>query len=300
MTGSPSGNTKALVTVVIGDDFTAMWEQVMSMTWRLYAEKHGYDIIVIDDFIDDSDRAKNRHINWQKCLILEDERVCGYEDVVWLDADIMINYHTAPCIVETNSSDKIGLVGNKESFYDSPVIMDNLMLRHLSLTKTTRTCRSMQELYVRAGLDDSVENAANTGVIVLKPKMHTEVMRYVYDSFEENDFSMKEELPLSNHLYKNKLVNNLDKRFNWPWVYHIVESYPFLLLSEVNCDISITGQCVNAAWSNSWFLHFTGDTLNGEQSLRDHSNLVIKSFVDLEAYTVFRQILESKQSQGSG
>ncbi|OHC73301.1 MAG: hypothetical protein A3G18_12140 [Rhodospirillales bacterium RIFCSPLOWO2_12_FULL_58_28] len=288
--------TKALVTIVIGDSYTRLWEQVMAETWREYARRHGYEIIVIDKLIDGSDRGRGRHINWQKCLILEHEEVRNFDDVVWIDADVKINFHTAPCIVGHNNSDLIGVVSNKESYYDVPATGDNLMVRHRSLDSSVQQCRSIQDLYAKAGLDAGVDDAANTGVIVLKPKRHAAILRHVYDNFEENRYTMKEELPLSSYFFKNKLVNTLDKRFNWPWVYHLIEHYPFLLIKDIRNDLCLVSECVNAAWSNSWFLHFTGDTLDGEQSLREHARLVIQKYTGLNAYASLWSIFAGNQS----
>lgn len=292
-------STKALVTIVIGDAYTRLWEQVMAETWREYARRHGYEIIVINELIDGSDRARGRHINWQKCLILEHEKVKNFEDVVWIDADVKINFHTAPCIVGHNNSDLIGVVSSKKSYYDVPATGDNLMRRHLSLNSSINSCRGIPDLYAKAGLDAGVDDAANTGVMVLKTKRHADILRYVYDNFEENKYSMKEELPLSNHFFKNKLVNCLDKRFNWPWVYHLVEHYPFLLIADIRKDLCLVGECVNAAWSNSWFLHFTGDTIDGEQSLREHAKIVVQSYTGFKSYASLWQIFAGDRSGGS-
>ena len=104
-------NTKALVTLAVGGLHTSMLE-LTKPTWLKYAAKHGYDIVVFDDLVAPPAETESRKIHWQKCLILEHEDVCGYEDVVWLDTDVMINYHVAPCIVSHNNADKIGLVSN--------------------------------------------------------------------------------------------------------------------------------------------------------------------------------------------
>ena len=99
---------KCLVTLLIGDEIRTFWDKHLKSTWVKYAEKHGYDIITIDDYIDNSPMAASRAPHWQKCLILEHPKVKSYESAVWVDADIMINFHTAPCIVEHNASDRIG------------------------------------------------------------------------------------------------------------------------------------------------------------------------------------------------
>ena len=101
---------KCLATLLIGEAYRDMWRQHFEKSWREYAKRHGYDIVVVDRHIDRSERGRKRTPHWQKCLILEHEEVRQYEHVVWVDADVIINFHTAPCIVGCNEPGKIGIV----------------------------------------------------------------------------------------------------------------------------------------------------------------------------------------------
>ena len=256
-------NTKALVTVIIGDELKEWWSQKIHPTWIAYAEKYGYDIVVIEDFIDKTLRAQERTINWQKLLIMEYGDVSAYEDVVWMDCDVMINYHRAPCIVSANDPEKVGLVSYRDNLFDAVETYDNLTLRTHNESRFGNAAakpHSIKDWYTIAGLDESVEDVANTGVIVLKPALHREVLKTVYDDYEENPGSAKEEFPLSNHLFKRQMVHRLDRRFNWSWWYHLVERYPFIFIPEYVEDMYAIGMAVNAAYANTWFLHFTGET----------------------------------------
>lgn len=120
---------KALVTLLIGDDYYKVWKTYFKQSWEKYADIHGYDIVIIDDFIDKSELAASRSVHWQKCLILEDERVQQYEDIVWLDSDVLINFHRAPCIVESNNSNNIGVVSNSYTF-NNDFNIDNCLKRY--------------------------------------------------------------------------------------------------------------------------------------------------------------------------
>ncbi len=291
---SASRNTKALVTLLVGlPTYRENWERFYEWTWRTYAERNGYDVIVIDKHIDDGPRGHARSVNWQKCLILEHEEVRKYSDVVWLDADVMINPHVAPCIVEHNDSDKIGLVGYKENYFDLPHVLDNTMRRKAiigreeNLEKTT----TIKGMYERTALDSSVENIANTGVMVLKTAHHGDVLRHVYDNYEENAHSAKEEFPLSHYIYGNDLANGLDRRFNEIWPYHVTERYPFLLLEEFSANPMLLGLCVNTAWTNSYYLHFTHDLASPPV------NLVIQYSTALAGLRELHERLNPKTSQ---
>lgn len=255
-------NHKALATLVIGDAFQQEWRRRMEPSWRAYGEKHGYDIVAVDDYIDKGPRGRERTPHWQKCLILEDERVRGYEDVVWVDADVMINAHTAPCIVAATEPGRIGLVSSRHQDYESPLSRDNLVRRCHQLVPVDRRDglpKSCRERYTQAGLSGDVDDYANTGVLVLKPKEHAGLLRHVYDSYDETPFTAKEEACLSHGIFGSGLAQHLDPRFNVAWFHQMVEHYPFLMLDEARRDPLVVALAVNAAWSNAWFMHFTAD-----------------------------------------
>jgi hypothetical protein len=45
---------KALVSLVIGDRYLRFWQQYCERSWRAYAQRHGYDIVIFDSPIADS------------------------------------------------------------------------------------------------------------------------------------------------------------------------------------------------------------------------------------------------------
>ncbi|CCQ75131.1 hypothetical protein [Magnetospira sp. QH-2] len=273
-------NDKALVTVIIGDDdYFKFWDENVRPSWQDYGARYGYDIIPIRDYLDPSPRGTERTPNWQKLLILEHPEVARYDRVVWLDTDILINHHLAPCVVSRVPADHVGLVSSRA--HDLTVHIKR------SVGRVTSLDDMVAETYRAAGLDESVSDWANTGVMVLTPARHAAVLRHVYDTYEENPNSAKEELPLSNHLYGAHPVTALDKRFNWPWIYHIFERYSFLLLDEFRGDIRLVTLCVNTAWADSWFMHFTND----RPLSRHHLRLVMRDKTIGQAYVAIKQAL---------
>jgi hypothetical protein len=272
-------NRKALATILIGDAFQREWKRRMEPSWRAYGEKHGYDVVAVDDYIDRSPHGRERTPHWQKCLILEDERVRAYEDVVWVDADVMINAHMAPCIVAATEPGRIGLVSSRSRLYESPISRDNLGHRcrdMLSPDVRESAPGSCRERYLRAGLSGDVDDYANTGVLVLKPKVHAGLLRHVYDTYEETPFTAKEEACLSHAIFNGGLAQDLDPRFNTIWFHQMVEHYPFLMLEEARRDPLVVALAVNAAWSNVWFMHFTADLD------RSYADLVIQGATYLD------------------
>jgi len=260
---------KAIVTVLIGDQVQNEWTNFFSSTWVAYAKKHGYDIIALRNFIDKSERATERPPHWQKLLILEHESTRDYEDVVWLDHDILINPNRAPCIVSHHASDMIGIVSQKRSYETTPGLKEFSAERRGRMVNRPPVPASV--CYERAGLPGDVDDTGNAGVLVYKRSRHAEVLRHIYDTYESNDFSAKEQVPLTYHLFKHGLVKSLDRRFNMSWASEMFWHYPFLHRIKARDDPKMMSLCTTTAWNNSWFMHFQADVfgfgLNPDGSL---------------------------------
>jgi hypothetical protein len=87
----------ALATLAIGDH-AINWQRHLEASWRAYAGKHGYDLVVFDEPFDASPAAAERKLAWQKMLLLEQPALAAYDRVVWVDCDIFVNHLLAPPI----------------------------------------------------------------------------------------------------------------------------------------------------------------------------------------------------------
>ncbi|MBM3573466.1 MAG: hypothetical protein FJX52_14100 [Alphaproteobacteria bacterium] len=209
---------KCLATMAIGADYLRMWEAVFARTFRLYAEKHGYEVIVVTDYVDQAPLARARGPHWQKLVLHRRPDIARYTHVVWIDADIMINHHRAPCIVTANGSDKIGAVTHN-SLYASRERWENRWDRLYRNAKELfhgERGPTPPERYRQAGLPDDMTDMINTGVMVLQPARHVEFLEWVYANCTENKLFASEQMPLSYHIFKRDLCNPVDQRFNRP------------------------------------------------------------------------------------
>ena len=251
---------KVLVTILFGDQFVEHWNKFCKESWNEYAKKNGYDIVLIKRRIDESKIGTSRQVNWQKLLILEAPEVKQYEDIVWVDADIVINALNSPCIVEANNNDKVGVVKYSDAY--NAELKEGGLARQVS-SNASADMRSIDphisyhERYRMAGLPDDIDDFINAGVLVLK-KHHAELLRYVYDSYKENIWTAKENLPLSYHLLSTDNVNSIDPRFNKILDIEIVHHYPFLVIDGIKIPERFLFLSVNAIFVNSFFLHFIG------------------------------------------
>jgi len=217
----------------------------MERSCREYAARHGYELVLIDDYIDQSPLANQRTPHWQKCLILEHPAVREFDRAVWIDADILINFRSAPCIVAATEPGKIGVVLSKER-------------------------PDIAERYEKAELPGTIQQLVNTGVIVFDVAGDREFLRSVYDNGVENQFSMKENVPLSYHIMTSGRAQLLDPRFNLCWDEVMVKYYRHLINPQNRQMPALISLAVTNAWHNSFFMHFQANQIVYEAGDKTH------------------------------
>jgi hypothetical protein len=279
--------TKAIVTLAIGDAFKKRWERVCLDNWRGYAERHGCNLVILDQPIDRSERAAGRSFAWQKCLVLGDPMVKKYDQVAWFDCDIFFNPVEAPNVFNEVPIEKVGAVN---SFEDPSSAENKLALERL--WKWSRSSpdlpmageyKTPQEIYLEYGPPVTPLPAMlNAGVLVASPRHHAKIWREVYDNYDDRgDPSYYENVPLSYELVKRDLVHWLDPKFNHLWAWSKFLHYPFLenaaprsfrdkILRRLakytgnHYEQRIAVACATAALLNCHCLHFAGRTADME------------------------------------
>ena len=272
-------NNKVIVTIAIGDLHYRAWKKYAAKSWELYAAKHGYDLICLQNPLDVSERAKKRSVSWQKCLILQDEKIQGYDRVVWLDSDIIINHSTAPCIVSAVSEDLIGVVNAWEHYRvaDYQLIQQRMVgycKRHnLPFYSTGK------QYFTDYGLPGISEKAVQGGVLVLNPKRHSKLLKKVYENYEDGRpaYWHYEMRPLSYEIILNNVSQWMDSRFNYvvenaklaEYYHRLPENY----LERIARIVKIKGykllalfgirfwqeELIGKALLRGYFIHFAGN-----------------------------------------
>lgn len=271
-------NRKAIVTIAVGDAYLRLWRGKCQKGWQKYADKYDYDVICIETPLDDSERARQRSASWQKCLIFGHEDIEKYERVVWVDADIVINFENAPCIAAAVPIEKVGAVNAwaMPTPELAQVALDRLY-DYWGESCTIRD-RTAQDYYASYGIAADFDQVVQAGVLVFSPPHHRRLLEKVYFDYEETGKGNFEMRPLSYELIKADYVHWLDHRFNLVWLVYKVLYYPFLLeeprlenrifakikqkLFSISHELSrseLNKLCVAAAFKNSFFLHFAGN-----------------------------------------
>jgi hypothetical protein len=215
-------------------------------------------------------------------LILGEASVQKYERVVWVDADVLINWANAPCIVEGVAVDKVGAAPEwatpnqqlsteaRERLFETWGITDE---------------KNERGTYAKYGIPAEFDRIVQDGIMVLSPSHHRPILEKVYNEREETGFG---EMPwLSYEFLKADCVQWIDPRFSTVWNVHKALYYPFLLekpttkasfLNRVKGKLLSQGmpgrlidkrasECATTALINTFFLHFAGTA--GEMRLVD-------------------------------
>src|SRR3972149_742593 len=222
--------SKAIVTLAIGHRYRTSWRRFCEANWRQYTDKHGYDLICIEEPLDSSARASQRSPAWQKCLILSQSFAREYERVVWLDADILINSRAAPCVVDAVPVEKAGAV---EVFSEPKPELNADALRRMYeyWGPVTIANYSPEDYYRNWGLPGGFDKVLSSGTLVLSPAHHREILEHVYYGYEEKggpEWNL-EMRPLGYELQKAGVVHWIDHRFVLNWYEYRFLYYPFLI-----------------------------------------------------------------------
>ncbi len=248
----------AIVTLAIGARYANPWRERCARNWRRYAQRHGYDVICIDHPLDDSERARRRKPAWQKLLIVDQPFAARYERLVWVDADILINPR-APSILEAVPEDRVGAVDE----YATPTrelartALETLYC-HWEQTGTAFVRNlTAREFYEAYGLPGRFDEVVQTGVMVLSPRHHRDLLLSVYHRHEDKPAPLDGEMRLlSYELLSAGLLSWLDARFNYTWMRYKALHYPFLLNRP---DHPRAADAITAALNDVYFLHFTSN-----------------------------------------
>ena len=256
---------KAIVTISLGKRFERMVKQYCYANWKYYADKYGYELIIIDKTLDESERGKSRCAAWQKCLVLSQDWSKNYDRIVWIDTDIIINPNSLD-VIENVPLEKIGAV-DEFSFptkQDYQIALSRMYKHWANLGFNPTINYSPIEYYKNFGIECKFEEVVQTGVMVFNPKIHRDILEYVYYNYEEKGLNY-EMRPLSYEILNNNFQYWIDKKFNMHIQFLKALYYPYLL--ELDMDkISFFNKKeilklnIEAMFANSYFLHFTGAT----------------------------------------
>ena len=252
----------AIVTIAIGSAYRDRWRTHCARGWSRYADKHGFDLIVIEQPLDDTTRAAARSPAWQKCLVLRPDIAGRYDRVIWVDSDILINANS-PSVLDGVPPDKIGAAD--EHTFPSPEERRRIftLLAQMAQSANSGAAKTWQSYFDPAdwhaawGLPRRGRSIVQTGVMVLAPNHHREFLEHVYYGYEDHggepmNYEMR---PLSFEIQERNLLHALDNRFNALLIFLIIKSQMQLRRPLMPHE---SAALVRTTFDRTYFLHLAG------------------------------------------
>lgn len=257
---------KAIVTMAVGEAYVQAFETHARPNWVRYADRHGYDLFVLTEPID---TRSQRSIHWQKLLVGMLPEIKAYDVVVWLDADVIINARTAPCVVSQVTSDRIAVADPPERVSAAETVSERFLTFAIKFNTEIEggvpaplhVRKPRAELAYRPPGDlRAIERSINTGLIVFRPALHNAFLAKCYAKGHPDaaDGSF-EQTPISYELQAADMAEYIDGRFNATWAEYAAVHYPFLYdYAFINANQDLARKCVNVFYHNNYFCHFAG------------------------------------------
>jgi len=272
----------AIVTLVVGKKYEEMVNVYCKDNWQKYCEIFDYDLIVIKELLDKSNRARERSVAWQKLLILSQEWSDNYDQIVWIDTDIIINYKQAKDITSHVPLEKVGAV--EEYSIPSKILHGISQKRLFDYWKKFNVPYidnlTPGEYYKNRGIPGGdLKEVVQTGVFVCSAKYHRKIFEHIYYNYEEinRNPEWNYEMPaMSYELLKSNLVKWIPNEYNY-CVFLIISSYySFLFFKNpiiqkiYNKLIKLFGiknyynltsaqtKCLDQIYKNGYFIHYAG------------------------------------------
>ncbi|WP_413668927.1 hypothetical protein ACEN9X_02620 [Mucilaginibacter sp. Mucisp86] len=225
---------KAIVTLCIGEKYKNLFDEYCRSNWTAYCDMFNFDLIVIDQNLDTSERASKRSPSWQKLLILSQPWSDKYDQIVWVDTDVIINTNNAFDITSSVPLEKVGgvdqyAIPTKEIFDISLKRLYDVWTRDKVPFIDNRTPASY---YANRGLPvNQLQKVMQAGIFVCSPSHHRERFEYIYHNYEDThggEWNF-ENPAMSYELVKDDLVKWIAPQFNFCVINIISAFYPYLL-----------------------------------------------------------------------
>lgn len=248
----------AVVTLTIGEKKEA-YERFFVPSIKAFAEKWGYDFKQITDYIDPPKNPSSSHLTKkyefciQKILVSQLPWVDEYDWIIIIDADILMNYETAPNLVEHLVDGKICVVNERSLFGNAEIVTKFWKKYDPSYPPTA------QEYYSYLGFPESFQFQANSGFVCFQPRVQKKFFRDLYEIYAPRIFAGEDldgdQGPLNYEGQKQNVLHFLDERWNRVWLFPRFIFYGFLNTLYNRQEVQ---QAFKTIFDMSYAIHMTG------------------------------------------
>lgn len=244
----------AIVTFAIGD-MKAAYEKMFIPSIKAYAAKWNFDFYCIDSLLEKSTVTSKtdfgKLICMQKLLIAKQSWAQDYAYIIYIDADILINYEKAPNILEGIPYGKIAAIDERNIWGNT----DNAKAFFSSCSPFP----TADDYYKFLKFPKSFTKQFNAGLFVFQPAVHASFFQEVYDKYLPKILAGEDidgdQGPLNFEGNTRDLFHCLDDRFNRVWILTYTLFYSFL--NPIHHK-DILKHALKKIFDASYCIHFSG------------------------------------------
>jgi hypothetical protein len=250
--------TAIVVTFAIGE-LKSDYEELFIPSIKAYANKWGFDFLCIDKILEPFEEKNGSNISMQKficmqkLLLTKQSWANDYKYIIYIDADILINYESAPNILQNIPDGKIGAVNEKCAWGNTENVSSTWkrLAPHWAFTA--------EDYYKYYKFPETFSKQFNGGVLIFQPAFHKDFCQEVYEKYIPRILKGEDidgdQGPLNYEANSRDLVYYLDERFNRSWIISWGIFYSFL---DELYNKPFLQQAVKSVFNRSYFLHFAG------------------------------------------
>ena len=208
----------AIVIFVMGDTYIQKFNSKFRPSVSDYCNKHGYELIILDDYIKPEINMDKKKFYWQRMLI--PDKFSNYDYVVSMDSDIFVNPHSPPIPFNEIPEGKVAAVNERKYF-------GNYEWRERVQVKSGWE-KTGKEWYLLSGETKDYNDHINGGLVIYQPKHHAKMFKELYENNVNNymKYHQDDQSIISSFVIDNNLIYWLDERFNKIWYFWKEIFYP--------------------------------------------------------------------------
>ena len=227
-------NKKVIITTAIGRKFESFFYKNAYNSWKRYAQKYDYDIIVFNEALDKRSLQKGRHLGWEKLNVMTHDRVLAYDYAVWLDTDIWIK-DGAPDICKENPVEYFGAANPflYPSYQENQLALKVAETIWKSAGRKYTVHMNAEDFYKMQGVETEINDLIQSGVIVFSPTKIHDCVRNCYETWADDPKSLAGEMQwLSAALLEAFPCEWIDYKYNADWIKYQCLNAPDLFKEE--------------------------------------------------------------------
>jgi hypothetical protein len=164
----------AVVTIVIGEDYTRKFNEIFRTATEMYCARYGYEFIMVTSSLLPKEYTSNKTMTMHKHAVAYHKDFQTYDRIAIIDADILVTPQCPP-IHELELGVKIGVVDE----YCQPTLEKRKEVQRMNGFETTA-----KEYYMKfLNIPYETNSVINGGFIICSPVYHADFFRNYMNTY---------------------------------------------------------------------------------------------------------------------